>query len=72
MPDKAQGWAKGTVQKAHSDGRTFDVLIDANSREPDGAVPAAAGATVTVNIDQPEYSGMDGLPLQNKVSCPNN
>ena len=67
MPDKAVAWAKGTVQHAHADGKTFDVLVDAESSEPDGCVAACKGK-VTVNLKQADYNGMDGLPLQNKVT----
>jgi hypothetical protein len=70
VPDKTIAWAKGTVRKAYSDGKTFDVQLDSDSGEvsSDGAGASAKG-TVTVNITQPEYIaiGCEGLPLQNKV-----
>jgi hypothetical protein len=70
VPDKTIAWAKGTVRKAYSDGKTFDVQLDSDSGEvsSDGTGASAKG-TVTVNITQPEYIaiGCEGLPLQNKV-----
>jgi hypothetical protein len=67
VPDKAVAWARGTVHKVHRDGRSFDVLLDADMSEPDGTAPAAKGS-VTVSMDMPAYAGMEGLPLQNKAS----